>query len=473
MKRLLYAVPVVALVACGGGNSTCKVGDNSTCDSGKVCEPIQGSDKPGCFEPVVVQGRVFDVGTDAGVANAQVTAEEVTGRSVGQVAVTGADGTYSLVVPTTRSDDKGTPIGQTLTLSAAAHDYTPFPSGFRVALPVDTTGATAGAADQPLVVTGGPTQIGLEKLPADRVGLPSISGTVDVKTADGGTSDAEILVAATQTNSQTPATFTARADSNGNYTLFNIPAGDYSVQAYRRGANYTPATASVASADVPNVNLSLSPTPAATLDGSVDIVATTGVTSVVMALESTFNNTLERGTLVPGLRSPDPGTAPNVVSSFSISGVPDGKYVVLAGFENDGMVRDPDSALGGTAIQHVEIKDGAVVNPPSAFKVTNAIAMVGPGANGSEDVSGTPTFSWHPYSSAKTYDIQVFDNLGNEIWKQTGISATTTDPQSIAYGGSTALTPGATYQWRVSAYDQNGNPISLTEDLKGVFRIAQ
>lgn len=471
MKRLLVSLPVIALAACGGGKSVCKVGDPSTCSSGQVCEVVQGQTDPACFAPVQVQGRVFDLTTNTGIPNAQVTAEEVSGRSVGHVAITAADGTYTLQIPTTRKDAQGTPVGETLKLSAAAKDYSPFPSGFRVALPLDTTTATATKSGDPLVVTGGPSEIGLDQLPADQRGLPSISGTVQLTTADGGTSDAEIFVAAEQQGNVGPATtFTARADSTGAYTLFNVAAGTYSVQAYRRGSNYTPATATVASTDVKNVNLSVSQTPAATLDGTVDIVSAPGgsVTSVVVALESTFVQNLARGTLVPGLRSPDPGTAPNVSNAFSIAGVPDGKYVVLAAYENDGLVRDPDT-IGGTAIQHVEVSNGAIVNPPSVFKVTSAITMVGPGAGDTvEDVTGTPTFSWVPYPSTAHYTLELYDTQGKLIWN-TDQTATNTNPQTATYTGQ-ALTPGTVYQWRLTAINTNGNFISQTEDLKGVFR---
>jgi hypothetical protein len=37
------------------------------------------------------------------------------------------------------------------------------------------------------------------------------------------------------------------------------------------------------------------------------------------------------------------------------AGVPDGKYVALAAFENDGLVRDPDTSIGGTQIVHLTV----------------------------------------------------------------------------------------------------------------------
>lgn len=473
MKRLLISLAVLALAACGG-NDSCKVDDPDACGGGQVCETVEGKTEPACFQPLVVQGRVFDATTDAGIPNARVTAEEVSGRSVGQVAISGPDGTYTLQVPAIRKDETGTPVGQTLKLSAAARDYTPFPSGLRQALPLDTSGAKATDADHPYVVESGPSAIGLDPVAPELKGLPTLSGRVDVSTPDGGVSDAEILVAAEQQGGTgTPTTVTGRADTTGAYTLFNVPAGDYQVQAYRKGANYTPKAAKVATSDVTQIDLALSQTPTATLDGSVNLVAAPGgsVTSVVVALESTFIDSLARGTLVPGLRAPEPGTAPNVSGDFQIAGIPDGRYVVLAAFENDGLVRDPDPNQAGTQIQHLEVKDGAIVVPPEAFKVTGAISMVGPGAGDTvEEVTGTPTFVWHPYSSAHTYEVQLFDTLGNEIWNTT-IDAGSGADESVPYAGSETLTPGSVYQWRATAFGQNGNPISQTEDLQGVFRV--
>jgi hypothetical protein len=98
-----------------------------------------------------------------------------------------------------------------------------------------------------------------------------------------------------------------------------------------------------------------------------------------MVVDSTFNATLVRGDVPPGLRAPDSGTAPNIDGAWTIAGIPDGKYVVLAAFENDGLVRDPDPNISGTQIQRVTVANGALSAAP-AFKVTAAVQMVGPGS---------------------------------------------------------------------------------------------
>ncbi len=56
--------------------------------------------------------------------------------------------------------------------------------------------------------------------------------------------------------------------------------------------------------------------------------------------------------------------------------------VVLAAFENDGLVRDPDTSIGGTTIVHIEVMAGQTqVDLAESFKVTGALDVVSPGAD--------------------------------------------------------------------------------------------
>jgi len=164
-----------------------------------------------------------------------------------------------------------------------------------------------------------------------------------------------------------------------------------------------------------------------------------------------------RGEAPPGLR------AANVSGAWSIPNVPDGKYVVLAAFENDFLVRDPDTSIGGTDIQHITVP--GTTDVPS-FKITGALAVFSP--DGGQEVSGNPTFSWEDDSSEDSYTVQVFDALGNETWKLEGIAGPKgSNPAETTYAGS-PLTPGMYYQFRATSI-KDGVPISRTEDLKGVF----
>jgi hypothetical protein len=207
-----------------------------------------------------------------------------------------------------------------------------------------------------------------------------------------------------------------------------------------------------------------------TVSGSVDIVNPMGgtATSVVLVVEATFNDTLKRGEVPPGLRAPPTGP-PSIKGTFTIADVPDGKYVALAAFENDGLVRDPDLTIGGTQINHITIPGTAM--PLPQFKITGALAVYSPGANDIPDVATSPvTFKWQDDSSEGKYTLDVFDSHGNEVWGPIDVpsvsgSNTVTQP----YGGP-PLTKGGYYQFRASSWNKAlTTPISQTEDLRGVF----
>jgi hypothetical protein len=135
-------------------------------------------------------------------------------------------------------------------------------------------------------------------------------------------------------------------------------------------------------------------------------------------------------------------------------------------------VRDPDPNIAGTQIPHIAVSGGAVVNNvhPS-FKVTSAIGMVSPGATDAmESTSPQPVFSWQAYPSTRNYDLVLFDTFGNQIWSKT-VTAVPSANNSSIYAGSTPLVSGGVYQWRATARANAGNPISTTEELRGLFRI--
>jgi hypothetical protein len=463
VKRIVPVIASLLLAACGD-DKECKLDDPESCSDGLVCENVNGQEKPMCFAPVQVEGKVFDLGSGAAVANAEVTALDANGAPASGVAVSGADGRYSLRIPTQRSDDKGTPVGVRLTLRAGAQNYQPFPSGLRVALPIDTTGAASAEEDKPWVFASAQTDVGLVALEAAEKGRPAVSGTVEL-----GTGKSALVVVEGNGHA-----YSAVADSSGKWKVFNVvPGGGYKAQAYVKGANYTPVDVSVQPAvETSGVAIRKAGDSSATVSGTVQLVAgANGAgTSVVMVVESTFNAALIRGEVPPGLRAPDPGLAPTVTGSYAITGVPDGKYVVLAAFENDGNVRDPDPNISGTQIAHITVANGTPSASPS-FKVTGAIQMVGPGAGETtEMVAGTPTFTWKPYSSAKSYELRVFDSQGTVVWENLAFTPTTSGDVSLAYGGP-ALTPGLVYQWRATAKGNASNPISNTEELRGLFSV--
>jgi hypothetical protein len=383
LRRILFPLMGAAALltaACDSDDKSCDASDPGACDTGLVCEQVSGLEEGKdfrCLAPVQVQGRVFDLASDAAVANALVSAVDVNGAPVGTQTTTGADGSYTLRIPSVRKDERGAPVNQRISLRAAARDYAAFPSGLRVALPFDSqvaAQADAEEASSPFVIRADVTDVGLVALPQEQRGLPSVSGSVALGETRG------VLVVA-ESGTGPGQGHSTIADASGAFTLFNVPAGSYSVKAFGRGANWTPTGVTVGAADVGNVQVARSQTAPATLNGSVQLVAGAALgTSVVMVVASTFNEVTGRGEVPPGLRAPEPSMVPNVTGDFSITGVPDGRYVVLAAFENDDNVRDPNPGTAGTDLQFVTVENGQIALAPAAFKVTGALTLVGPGA---------------------------------------------------------------------------------------------
>ncbi len=449
--RLVIALSIFA-TACGG-DDTCDPFANTGCDDNKACELVQGGE-PTCVAAVVVVGRVFDLETDAGIAGARIVALDANGAATSFVATSGSDGSYTLPIPTTRTSAGAPAESFSITLRSDASGYITFPSGIRPALPFDTS--IAALTNDRYEIQSALTDIGLLKQPA---GAPA-SGTIKGNVADNST-NASVLVVA-EVNG---VGYTAIAGRDGDYTIFNVPAGAASVAAYARGYNYVNKSADVSAGATVDVDLALSDAAASTVSGSVSIVnGGLGVgTSVILVVESTFNEMIARGETPPGLRAPDPGMALTINGAFTIAGVPAGRYVALAAFENDNLVRD-ESGIGGTAILHQEVIAGQDVAIVNGFKVTGSVDLVGPGAAGPEMVTGVPTFTWLDDSSEDRYAITVFDSFGNIVWE----GATPKSVTTLTYGGP-ALAPGMYYQFRVASIKDPSTVISRSEDLKGVF----
>jgi hypothetical protein len=449
--RTVFAIGVAALAAgCGDDDPpprqsapTCTPGSTADCEDGQVCEEVEGGG-PACFAPLLLRGHVFDVSDEAPVEGALVVARDANSAAISPVATTNAAGEYTLRVPGKRLPGGALASGD-VTLRADASGYLPFPKAPRVAVPIDLTVATG----EPLAVESALTEIGL--IPhgtSDDVG--SISGRV-LSSIPGGT----LLVA---------AGVTGIADVNGDYTIFDVPAGSVSVEGYSPGVNLESQTVDLAADEAETgVDLAVIGDATAIVSGNVQIVNASGglTTSVILVVESTFDEMTARGEAPPGLRAGD------VSGAWSIAGVPDGHYLALAAFENDDLVRDPDTSIGGTDIIDVVV-DGASVSLSDGFKVTGALAVVGPGVDAPEQVSAPFELSWEDDSSEDSYDLVVFDALGNLTWEETGIVGPRgSAPVVVGYEGPT-LEPGMYYQFRATSI-KDGVPISATEDLRGVF----
>lgn len=443
---------VLSILVAGCGDDTCDPVGNTGCEDNQACELVQGGD-PTCVASVVVLGRVFDLETDTPIAGARIVALDANGAAMSFVATSATDGTYTLPIPITRTEGGAPAESFKITLRADASGYLTFPEGIRPALAFDTSSATL--IDGRYEIESSLTDVGL--LPI--IGGPA-TGTIKGNVAENST-NASVLVVA-EVNG---VGHTAIAGRDGDYTIFNVPAGTATIQAYARGHNYIAKTADISGGSTAEVNLSVGDAAASVVSGTVSIVngQNGNGTSVILVVESTFKTALARGETPPGLRAPDPGMAPTVDGAFSISGVPAGRYVVLAAFENDNLVRD-ESHIGGTEIVHQEVSAGQDVAIAAGFKVTGSVDIVGPGATSPEMIASAPTFTWLDDSSEDRYAITVFDSYGTKVWEGEAPKNATT----LQYGGP-ALAAGMYYQFRVASIKDPDEVISRSEDLRGVF----
>ncbi len=435
----------------------CTVGTSTGCASAQVCEHVTGG-TVACFAPLLVRGHVLDALDRHGIANARVLALDANGAAISTVVLSAADGAYSLPVPAERNA-AGAPASSSITLRVDAAGYQTFPTAPRTSLPIDLAGAAVVGGSQ--VVMSAATDV----LLIPRAGGSGITLSGNVVAAH----PAGVLVVAEQSGI---AVASAVSDTGGSFELFDVPAGATHVAGFRAGLRVTPIDVTALAPGVDGLMLIADTGALATVTGSINIVNAPGAssTSVILVVESTFVPNAARGEAPAGLR------AGNVTGAFSIADVPPGAYVVLAAFENDGLVRDPDMAISGTAIQHITVPAaGGQVPLAQSFKVTGALDVVSPGATMVDLVTTpTPVFSWADDSSEDGYELRVFDAFGVMILENTSIpSHTGGGSVTYTYSGP-PLMAGMIYQFRATSWRTGHGGaartyISATEDLRGVF----
>lgn len=466
------------------GGGTCGIAEGQTCDPADAnskcagnlaCAELQAGGYA-CYPPVLVKGKVFDSASKAAVGSAQIMALDAQATAITDIAISTAEGTYTLPVPVQRDAD-GAPIANYLfTLRAAAKDYQTFPGGLRTSLPLSSSDAEKKEDGYNLQITL--TDIALIALPDDQKGQQSITGKVVADAQSAG-----VLVVAEDAMGTTG--HSAITDKSGAYTIFNVPDGTYKVRGYAAGLQLTPADAAMSGMALTGIDLAKSADALGTISGSVNIVnpGTGMATSVVLVVASTFSDTFVRGEVPRGLRTPLTGT-PNVTGAFEIKDVPAGKYKVLAAFENDDLVRDPDPNISGTQIVEVDMPSPGMPTPlATSFKVTGALAVIGPGKDEAQAVTAPPMLEWADDSSEEFYTVVVYNAYGDLVWcrsddaalKCTGGSipaVSGSEKVSVQYDGP--MEPGMYYQFRATSWRAPGGqpgPASNTEDLRGVFYV--
>ncbi len=446
--------------------------DAPECEAGLVCEQVDSADGFVCGAPLEIRGLVIDAMTEAPIADALVAALDETGTPVGDSTRSDANGHYVLQVHARRDPSGELASAIKWTMFSAAVDYAPFPGGIRPAIPVDATGAIEETVEEDddehtiHVIENITTTIALLHLPES--GGFTVAGTV------GGEEPGGTLVVAE--GGEGVGRYSI-ADASGHYVIFNVPTGAASIRGYRVGLELEPTSATVADADLEAVDLEVvaeGVDELTTLSGSVNIVNAPGgsATSVVLVPVSVFDTVLERGPVPMGLRAPSPPEAPTVSSAFSILGVPSGTYKALAAFENDGLVRDPDTSIGGTNLQEVTVPRGAGTTAvPEGFKVTGALTVISPGADAPEWTDAAPDLVWADDSSEDGYHLWVYDAFGNLVWEVPEVPRVTGNSEvRVAWDGP-ALETGMAYQFRVASYHDEGEQVFIakSEDLRGVF----
>ena len=426
----------------------CSPSNQKGCADGEICEEVPNGNSA-CFQPVTVTGMVFDLADDSPIEGALVVARDANNVAVSDVATTDANGNYELAVRNPRDED-GSLLENTVTLRSDAEGYQTFPQAPRSALPFDTSSATG----DPPTLESSVTDIGLIALP-DSADLGSVSGTVLHDSAPG-----TLVVAG---GSSSGGGVSGVAGFDGTYTVFNVPAGTVTVKGYKAGLQLEDNSADVdAGSETMGVDLASLGEATSTVSGQIQIVnpGEGSDTSVILVVEETFAANTASGEAPPGLR------VAGIDGAFSIADVPDGNYVVLAAFENDFLVRDPDVSIGGTDIVTISVS-GADVDISEGFKVTGSLDVVGP--DGEEVVTGTPTFEWVDDSSEDHYEVVVFDAFGIVVWEDTAVPGVSGNNNvTVSYGGP-ALDAGMLYQFRATSIKNSGAPLSRTEDLRGVF----
>jgi hypothetical protein len=144
-------------------------------------------------------------------------------------------------------------------------------------------------------------------------------------------------------------------------------------------------------------------------------------------------------------------------------------------------VRDPDEGIAGTDVVHIDVAAGADQSLDQSFKITQALAVMSPGANQLELLpEGTdPTFVWADDSSEDGYELRVYDAFGELVHEALDV-ARVNGSATVSYTWSAAgdeLQTGMIYQFRVLSFREGRaagggrSYISATEDLRGVFQV--
>ncbi len=326
-----------------------------------------------------------------------------------------------------------------------------------------------GVSAVPVIVTVGMKTVASYQMVASSV---SNAGYVTGRILEGSTPKSGVLTIVSGNGS----TFSGTTNTNGNFTIYNIPVGSYSVKGY------------LASYNSSSVNISVAQNTKAV---AADIVLSSGATGVVsgnVAFLATTNIDVDVSLVIPGTNSTIPGlTVKTSGGTYSMSHVPNGTFLARASWSNDNKVVDPDGIIkSGEPI--VTINSNSV---SLDFSLTGAVQLNSPSNALTTTIpvevsTITPVFSWNAYSSSDYYVIEVMDMNGATVWggisgtpltRKVMVAKTQTTVTYNSDGTGQALQNGRTYRWRIYASkDDSGQPlgwklISASEEQMGLFII--
>ncbi|MCX2742446.1 carboxypeptidase-like regulatory domain-containing protein [Mangrovivirga sp. M17] len=334
----------------------------------------------------------------------------------------------------------------------------------------------AGIAAVPFDITVGvETENNVVLFPNDQQGLGYISGTV----TEGTNPVQGVLVIAEAGD----VAYSAITDEEGNYTIYNVAGGSYSVNGWIAGFNSSTETASVsADTETADVNVSLTAGASGELSGMVTNLAAENKDVDVSLVHPITKETL------PGL------TGFTQDGQYLITDIPNGTYIGRASYANDQRVMDPDRIFK-FGEPTVEITGVAT---ELDFDITGSVQVTSPSNELSSTIpveitNTTPEFTWVAYSSTSDYVIEVTEAAtGNVIWGGFDTSGDLpvknivipSSQRSITYnsdGNATvpALEVGKVYRWRVYASKDDNNSttgwtlISASEDQMGLIKILE
>lgn len=401
-----------------------------------------------------LKGIVKDAVTSSLLENACVVIFNADNNSpIGQTLKTNANGEFSIEL---------TPGNYFVKLSKQG--YYPVPPPIVDAVPFSITASQL-------------TQSDAEMFPSQS----SNNGWIEGKVTNSGNPVQGALVVAT--DGANKIAFSTSSDANGDYAIFNVTSGSYTVQAYIASYNSAMMPVSVSSnTATSNINIELQKTGSATLTGNVRNLAIENRDVDITLVHSITKET------IPGL------TTKTAALNYSLTNIPNGNFIARATYNNDLRVMDPDR-IAKFGEPTVSVSGGACSPSTLTFDVTGPVTLNTPSNVLSSTVpvtaSANPVFQWIAYPSASDYVIEVMDaSTGQIVWGGFDKSGSLpvkkiiipSNQTSIAYNSNSmatisSLVPGKIYRWRVYASKNDVNAstgwtlISTSEDQVGLIKI--